>query len=118
MFLLIAVAMGYLSATNAWVETQVRSGVGASYASSALGRMSAFGGLASWACTIPAAYFYSVSNYDKNFWDGLIFCACTFLGGSVAATLVRSRRLRYWVSPFALVINPALACLAYVLSKQ
>lgn len=116
MFLAIAVVMGYMSATNAWVETQVRQSIGAGYANPALSRLSSFGGLASWACMIPAAYFYSVSDYDKGIWDGLIFGIVSLIGGSLIAVLISSRRLRYLLSPFALIVNPLLVLVSYLLS--
>jgi hypothetical protein len=116
MFLLIAVAMGYLISTNAWVETQVQRSIGASYANSTLGRMSSLGGFASWTCIWPSAYFYSVSDYDKTYWHGLLFFVCSLLGGSVVSALINSRGLRYRLSPFAIIINPALTCLTYFMS--
>jgi hypothetical protein len=118
MFFAIAVVMGYMSATNAWVETQVSQSIGAGYANPTLSRLSSFGGLASWACMLPAAYFYSVSDYDKNLWDGLIFCVVSFLGGSVTAVFVSSRRLRYLLSPTVLIVNPTLAFLTYWISSN
>jgi hypothetical protein len=118
MYLLIAVVMSYMSATNAWVETEVRKSVGASYANPTLARLSAFGGFASWACLIPAAYFYTVSDYEQTFWDGLIFCAVGLVGGAFIAAMVTSRRLRYLLSPLVLFVNPALTVLVYVMSSQ
>lgn len=118
MFLIIAVAMGYLISTNAWVENQVQRSIGASYASSTLGRLSSLGGFASWTCLFPAAYFYTVSDYDKTYWHGLLFFVCAFFGGSVVSGLINSRGLRYRVSPFTIILNPALACLAYFMSAQ
>lgn len=118
MYLVLALVMGYLTATNAWVETQVRQDIGAAYANPTLAKLSSFGGLASWFCIIPAAYFYSVSDFDTNFWDALLFCACAFIGGTLIATLIRSQSLRYLVSPFALIINPALVFLTYWMSTQ
>jgi hypothetical protein len=115
MYLLIAVTMGYLSATNGWVESQVRQSFGAGYANPILGRLSAFGGLASWACVLPAAYFYSTSDYDKNLWDALIFILCSF-GGAMVAGLTKSRRLRYLLSPSVLLVNPAMVAAAYWMS--
>jgi hypothetical protein len=116
MFLLIAVVMGYLISTNAWVETQVQRSISASYASSTLGRLSSLGGLASWPCLFPAAYFYCVSDYDKTYWHGLVFFICALFGGSVVSTLINSRGLRYRLSPFTIIVNPALVCLAYFMS--
>ena len=118
MFLLIAITMGCLTASNAWVETQVRTDMCAVYANPTLGRLSSLGGLASWACVIPAAYFYSASDFDMNLWKGLLFCSCALLGGPVLTTLIMSRYLRYLVSPFVLFVNPALACLAYAMSTH
>jgi hypothetical protein len=115
MFLLIALAMGYLSAVNGWVESQVRQSIGAGYFNPTLGRLSAFGGLTSWACILPAAYFYSTSGLDTNLWDSLIFVLCSF-GGAMIAGLTKSRRLRYLLSPTVLVINPILLVVAYWLS--
>lgn len=115
MYLLIAVTMGYLSATNGWVESQVRQSIGAGYANPTLGRLSAFGGLTSWACILPAAYFYSMSDYDKNLWDALIFILSSF-GGAMVAGLIKSRRLRYLLSPAVLLVNPTLTAVAYWIS--
>lgn len=117
MFLLIAVAMGYLNAVNGWVESQVRQSFGAGYVNPTLGRLSAFGGLTSWACVLPAAYFYSTSDFDRNFWDALIFILCSF-GGAMIAGLTKSRRLRYLLSPATLIVNPALTILAYWISTH
>lgn len=117
-FFAVALVMGYISATNAWVETQVRTNIAASYANSKLGILSSLGGLTSWICPIAAAYFYSDSTYDKTFWDGLLFILCVFFGGTVIAGLVKSRYVRYMISPFVLIINPVLTYLAYVISVQ
>lgn len=118
MFLLIAIAMGCLTASNAWVETQVRRDMCAVYTNPTLGRLSSFGGFASWVCVIPAAYFYSVSDFEMNLWNGLLFCACALFGGPILTTLVMSRHLRYLMSPFVLFLNPALTCLAYTMSTH
>jgi hypothetical protein len=118
MFLAIAVVIGYLISTNAWVEMQVRSSTGAQYANETLGKLSSWGGWASWTCLFPAAYFYSVSDYDKTYWDALIFFFCALFGGSVVSALINSRGLRYRLSPFTIIINPVLACLVYFMSVR
>lgn len=116
LFITIALTMGYLVAINAWVENQVRSHIGASYANPTLGLLSSIGGLGSWACILPAAYFYATSDYDKNLWDGLIFVLCTF-GGAILAGLIKFRTLSYLISPFVLFANSTLAYVTYSMSR-
>lgn len=117
MVYLIAVVMGYFTATNGMVERRARTFIGMGYANPTYAKMSALGGLGGWFCILPAAYFVG-SDYGNGFLQGLLFCVAA-LGGAIlaGAGLVKFPGLSYLISAFTLPVNIGLAILVYLITR-
>lgn len=115
MIYLIAVMMGYFTATNGMVERRTRAFPGMGYNNPNYAKMSALGGLGGWFCILPAAYFFG-SAYGNGLLEGFIFCIAA-LGGAILAGIAKFQNLSYIVSAITLPANIALTAVVYFITQ-